>query len=107
MVLKKKNQYAAISAAIAGLDGWATPLPFAPVHQGYNIFFHQSPRDYLRLRIQMLDSAEARTGAAYRNPPGGLGPGALRVCIEQQPLPVTSSCVDEAARVTPFATWTH
>lgn len=59
---------------ITGLEGWATQLPFAPVLPG-NHNFHQSPRDYLRLRIQFRGSTVAGTGVVCRNPPGGLSTG--------------------------------
>ena len=77
--------------------GWAIHLPLAPVLQG-NIF-HQSPEDGLRLRIQIRDSAVARTGVLCRNFPGGLGTEGPP--HREQPLPLTSFLfVDEASRVT-------
>lgn len=75
------------SAIVTGLDGWTTQLPFAPVLQGSSIF-HQSPRDYLRLRIQIKGLAVSGTGIMCRNPPGGRDTGRLPAYIEQ-PFPLT------------------
>ena len=71
--------------------GWAIHLPLAPVLQG-NIF-HQSPEDGLRLRIQIRDSAVARTGVLCRNFPGGLGTeGPPGLCWAASPIDLFLVC---------------
>ena len=85
--------------------GWAIHLPLAPVLQG-NIF-HQSPEDGLRLRIQIRDSAVARTGVLCRNFPGGLGTeGPPGLCWAASPTDLF--LVWMKPHVLPsFITWTH